>query len=41
MAKLNHTESKILDDIAKWKAASPSFLNRATEFVAKPIGWLG
>lgn len=40
MAKLNSAESKILDEIAKWKASSPSFLNRATDFVSKPIGWL-
>lgn len=40
MAKLNSSESKILDEIAKWKANSPSFLNRATDFVSKPISWL-
>ena len=40
MAKLNSSESKILDQIAKWKADSPSFLNRATDFVSKPISWL-
>jgi hypothetical protein len=40
MAKLNSSESKILDDIAGWKAETPSFLNRATNFVSKPITWL-
>ncbi|RMG24046.1 MAG: EcsC family protein [Bacteroidetes bacterium] len=40
MAKLNSTEVKILDEIAGWKAEGPGFLNRATEFVSKPIGWL-
>ncbi|MEL6632973.1 MAG: EcsC family protein [Bacteroidota bacterium] len=40
MAKLNSSEKKILDDIAKWKADNPSFLNRATDFVSKPISWL-
>ena len=40
MAKLNSSESKILDDIAGWKAEAPSFLNRATNFVSKPITWL-
>ena len=40
MAKLNASENKILDDIAKWKGQSPSFLNRATDFVSKPISWL-
>ncbi|GAB4422467.1 MAG: EcsC family protein [Bacteroidia bacterium] len=40
MAKLNASESKILDDIAAWKAANPSFLNRATDFVSKPISWV-
>lgn len=40
MAKLNASESKILDEIAGWKAENPSFLNRATDFVSKPISWL-
>jgi len=40
MARLNDSELKILDDIAGWKAEAPSFLNRATEFVSKPINWL-
>ncbi len=40
MARLNDSELKILDDIAGWKAETPSFLNRATEFVSKPINWL-
>lgn len=40
MAKLNASESKILDDIAAWKAANPGFLSRATDFVSKPISWL-
>ncbi|MCI4668688.1 MAG: EcsC family protein [Bacteroidia bacterium] len=40
MAKLNSSESKILDEIAKWKASNPSFLNKSTDFVAKPISWL-
>ncbi|MEL6675125.1 MAG: EcsC family protein [Bacteroidota bacterium] len=40
MAKLNASENKILDEIAKWKGQSPSFLNRATDFVSKPISWL-
>ncbi len=40
MAKLNSSEAKILDQIAEWKAENPSFLNRATDFVSTPIGWL-
>lgn len=40
MAKLNASENKILDEIAKWKSQSPSFLNRATDFVSKPFSWL-
>jgi len=40
MAKLNSSERKILDEIAKWKAENPSFLNRSTDFVSKPISWL-
>ncbi|MEO0897359.1 MAG: EcsC family protein [Bacteroidota bacterium] len=40
MAKLNSSESKILDQIAKWKADNPSFLNKSTDFVSKPISWL-
>lgn len=40
MAKLNASESKILDEIAAWKAGNPGFLNRATDFVSKPISWL-
>jgi len=40
MARLNDSELRILDEIAAWKAESPSFLNRATEFVSKPISWL-
>lgn len=40
MAKLNASEGKILDEIARWKAANPSFLNRATDFVSRPISWL-
>lgn len=40
MAKLNSSESNILDEIAGWKAEAPSFLNRATNFVSKPITWL-
>jgi len=40
MAKLNSSENKILDEIAAWKAANPSFLNRATDFVSRPISWV-
>ncbi|MEM6768641.1 MAG: EcsC family protein [Bacteroidota bacterium] len=40
MAKLNSSESKILDQIAKWKAQTPSFLNRATNVVSAPVSWL-
>jgi len=40
MAKLNSSEQKILKEIAGWKAANPSFLNRATDFVSKPLTWL-
>lgn len=40
MAKLNSSENKILDEIARWKAGNPSFLNRATDFVSRPISWL-
>lgn len=40
MAKLNSTEVKILDEIAGWKAEGPGFLNRATDIVSKPIGWV-
>ncbi|MDP5169348.1 MAG: EcsC family protein [Bacteroidia bacterium] len=40
MAKLNASEDKILDQIAGWKGENPSFLNRATDFVSKPISWL-
>ncbi len=40
MAKLNSSETKIIDQIAAWKAESPSFINRATEFVSRPISWL-
>lgn len=40
MAKLNSSENKILDEIAAWKAGQPSFLNRATDFVSRPISWL-
>ena len=40
MARLNDSEKKILDQIARWKAATPSFIARATEFVSKPITWL-
>lgn len=39
MAKLNASEIKILDQIAGWKAQSPGFLNRATEFISRPISW--
>lgn len=39
MAKLNATELKILDDVAAWKGQSPSFLNRATDFISRPINW--
>lgn len=39
MAKLNSTEQQILKNIDKWKAESPSFLSRATSFIAKPINW--
>lgn len=40
MAKLNASEQQILDNIAGWKAEAPGFLNRATDVVAKPLGWL-
>lgn len=40
MAKLNASETKILNEIAAWKAANPGFLNRATDFVSKPISWV-
>ena len=40
MAKLNSSEAKIINEIAKWKSDNPSFLNRATDFVSKPISWL-
>lgn len=40
MAKLNSSENKILDEIAAWKANQPSFLNRATDFVSRPISWV-
>lgn len=40
MAKLNASELQIIDQIAGWKAESPGFLNRATDTVAKPLGWL-
>ncbi|WNJ18230.1 EcsC family protein [Pontibacter sp. G13] len=40
MAKLNSSETHILDEIAGWKAENPSFLNRATDFVSKPISWV-
>lgn len=40
MAKLNASELRILDEIAQWKADNPGFLNRATDFVSKPISWL-
>lgn len=40
MARLNTSEEKILNEVAKWKAAAPSFLNRATDFVSRPITWL-
>ena len=40
MAKLNASESKILDEIAAWKADGPGFLNRATDFVTRPLSWL-
>ncbi|MDX1909512.1 MAG: EcsC family protein [Bacteroidia bacterium] len=40
MAKLNASETKILDDIARWKSDNPGFLNMATDFVSKPITWL-
>lgn len=40
MAKLNASEIQILDEIAAWKASNPSFLNRATDFVSRPINWL-
>ena len=40
MAKLNDSEVRILDDVAAWKSENPSFLNRATDFVSKPISWL-
>ncbi len=40
MAKLNSAEQTILDEIAGWKGRKPSFLNRATDVVSKPITWL-
>ena len=40
MAKLNSSEQAILKEIAAWKAENPSFLNRATDFVSKPLSWL-
>lgn len=39
MAKLNATELKILDDVAAWKGQAPGFLNRATDFISRPINW--
>ncbi len=39
MSKLNATELKILDDIAGWKGQAPGFLNRATDFISRPINW--
>lgn len=39
MAKLNASEIKILEEIAAWKAQSPGFLNRASEFISRPISW--
>lgn len=39
MAKLNASEAKILDEIAAWKGQAPGFLNRATEFITRPISW--
>jgi hypothetical protein len=39
MAKLNAAELKLLDEIAAWKAQSPGFLSRATEFISRPISW--
>jgi len=40
MSKLNSSELQILDNVAEWKADAPSFLNRATDTVSKPISWL-
>ena len=40
MAKLNSAEQKILDEIFRWKGQKPSFLNRATDVMSKPITWL-
>ncbi|MBX7241506.1 MAG: EcsC family protein [Bacteroidia bacterium] len=39
MAKLNASEIKILDEIAAWKGQAPGFLNRATDFISRPISW--
>jgi len=40
MAKLNSAEQNILNEIAGWKGRKPSFLNRATEVISKPLNWL-
>ena len=40
MAKLNSQEEQILNEVARWKGRKPSFLNRATEVVSRPITWL-
>jgi|GEM_PF-2423110 len=40
MAKLNSSELKILDEIAEWKGEGPGFLNRATEFMSRPLSWV-
>lgn len=40
MAKLNKAEETILNEIAGWKGRKPSFLNRATDVVTKPLNWL-
>ncbi len=41
MAKLNSAEQNILEEIAVWKTNGPGFLNRATNFVSKPLVWAG
>jgi hypothetical protein len=40
MAKLNSQEQLVLDEVAAWKGRKPSFLNRATDAVSKPVTWL-
>lgn len=41
MAKLNHSEQKILEEINAWKGESPGFLSKISAALAKPISWAG